>query len=811
MPEGRSTRSLRELALSLPSAPATARSVADTCLRYRYEESPDLLGYLASDGQLDYDGVLSLARQVLGGEVAAEDASARLDVHRLDALARLMAGRQVLAGDFSEAADLSQVVRLIRGEVGLDELSTRIEGQVNLAERRRDHVRLVIDEDAFDDDSDWILSTELAHPANGAPPAEAARWLELFNRRFLEFGHLPIAIAEGPGAPFDRVRVQVPEDRYVDGELVTVVMSVFKPDQSFRTAVESLVAQTWRNVEILVFDDCSPPEYDALLAEVTSLDPRIRFERMPRNSGTYAIRNAALARARGVFVAFQDSDDWAHPERIHGQVQPLLDDPELVATHCRCVRVFDDLHTLSVGMNSFRRGEASTVFRREVVIDALGGFDQTRKSADNEFYERLEAVFGAESVVNLQDVLVMTQLTPGSLSRDELKFGWHHPSRAAYVQARGHWHRQIMAGRDRPRLETGGPRTIPAPHYHLTGQPTPPTNADVVWVADWRDRIQEQTHEWALVASTVGHWSTLFAHAEDIRHADKKRRAFSDDLLRLQAGGQTRQVLWPDATSAAVVIVTDPSVLSLTRPPEEVGVRPERLIVIADTLTADGGVPFDVPTIQRNAQRMLRAEVEWLPGHDDIAEALTRSGAATVLAPSTITPPLRVRRRLLSGRRGGHRLVVGVTRPDPDAVLEPWLPADETLDIRVRWGGPAVRAVPFRHREGWLRFDHSMPEDDFLTQLDVLVLTAGRAIHVPGAVHAAMAQGVVVLADRAYEPLLGDAAVYAAADSAHVTLKELLADPGALDEQRERGYAFCQAAGERLHALITTMAGKDAR
>lgn len=812
MPEARPTTSLRQLALSLRQL--SPRAVADTCLRYRYEESPDLLAYLASNGDLDYAGVLSLARSVLAGEVTAEEATAHVDVPALDALVRLMAGRKVLSGDFAEPADLSQVVRLLRGEAALDELSPRIEGQVNLAAGRREHVRAVLDSEELDDDTEWILSTELAHPAHGAPPEESAAWLDLFNRRFVDFGHLPVTIPDGPGAMFDRVRVEVPDDRYVDdpdAPLVTVVMSVFQPDQSFRTAVSSLLAQTWRNLEILVVDDCSPPQYDALLHEVTSLDERIQFERMPQNGGTYRIRNAAIARARGAFIAFQDSDDWAHPERIQRQIEPLLDDPELVATHCRCVRVFDDLHTLAVGMNSFRRGEASTVVRRDVVVDALGGFDETRKSADNEFYERLAAVYGTDSVENLQDVLVMTQLTPGSLSRDELKFGWHHPSRATYVQARGHWHRQITAGQADPDIGLGGPRKIPAPHYHLTGKPAPAASADVLWIADWRDRVEEQTHDAALVVASAEDWSSLFAHAEDIRSAEKKRRPFADRLLALQSAGTTRQVLWPEQTHARLVMITDPGLLSLTRPPDEVGIRADRVVLVADTLAVAGGVPYDPATIERNATRMFDSEVVWLPGHAGIAGALVAAGAGAVEEPALITPPLPVRRRLTVGLRGGDRLVVGVTHPDPDADLVPWLPADETFDIRVRWGGPAVRAVPFRHREGWLRFDHTMAEEDLLAQLDVFTLMPGRIAAVPGPAYAAMAQGVVVLADEVYEPLLGHAAVYAAADGAQVKLKELLAEPEAVAEQRERGYDFAEAAGQRLQALLTALSGREAR
>lgn len=810
MPEGRPTRSLRDLAHSLDAAP---RAVADTCLRYRYTESPDLLAYLASRGELDYVGVLQMAREVLAGNVTVEETAAAFDLDALDALVRLMAGRKLLDGDFSEPADLSQVVRLIRGDTELDELSLRIEGQVNLAEGRRDHVRTILDDD-LDYDTEWILSTELAHPIHGASLEESVGWLALFNRRFTDFGHLPVAIADGPGAAFDRLRVDVPGERYVDGPdtpLVTVVMAVYKPDQSFRTAVESLTAQTWRNLEILIVDDCSPPQYDELLREVTALDPRIRFARMPENGGTYLIRNAAIARARGAFVAFQDADDWAHPERIETQVRPMLDDPHVVSTHCRCVRVFDDLHTLSVGMNSFRRGEASTVFRRDVVVRVMGGFDATRKAADNEFYDRLDATFGPEANIDLQDVLVATQLTPGSLSRDDFRFSWHHPARAAYVQARGHWHREIEAGRTEANIGLGGPRKIPAPHFHLTGQSAPAATADLLWIGDWRDRIEEQTHAAALVAATAGRWSTLVAHAEDIRFAQKKRRPFSDDLLRLQAEGRTRQVLWPEETHAEVVMVTDPMLLSLTRPRKDVGITAERVVVVAGMLAADGGLPYDPATIERAAHRMFRADVAWLPAHAGIAAALVTAGASRVLEPAVVAPPLAVQRRRTPELRGGQRLVIGVTHPAPDAELVPWLPADETFDVRVRWGGPAVRAVPFRHREGWLRFDHTMSEPDFLAQLDVYLLIPGDSVAMPGAAHAAMAQGAVVLADPSYEPLFGDAAVYAAPDGAHVRLKELLAEPDAVMEQRERGYVFSATAAERLRLLITTLTERDAR
>jgi len=445
---------LRDMALKLDKS---SLSIADESLRFRFEESPDLLALMASGGELGYDELLALVRDVLAGERPLEEA-ADLDPYALSALARLMAGlhmgERLMAGDFAQAADLSQVARMIKGDTIFSYYAPRVEGQVNLATGRFDHVEEMLADDDLNHDTELMLRLELAHPANGRPGATEEAWLTEFNRVFEEFGELPISLAPGDGPAFDRVRVDVPADLIVDhGPLITVIMSTFKPDQSFPTAVRSILDQTWRNLELLIVDDCSPPEFDALLEEVAGWDPRIELVRMPVNGGTYRIRNEAIRRSRGTFIAFQDSDDWAHPERLARQGAPLLEPDGPVASHCRGIRVFPDLSTLNVGLNSFRRAEASTLFRKDVVLDALGGFDETRKSADNEFYERILLVFGLESCLNLPDVLVMTHLTRDSLSRDELRFAWQHGARSGYVQARGHWHREIEAGRASPRLE----------------------------------------------------------------------------------------------------------------------------------------------------------------------------------------------------------------------------------------------------------------------------------------------------------------------------------------------------------------------
>src|SRR5690606_22328635 len=107
-------------------------------------------------------------------------------------------------------------------------------------------------------------------------------------------------------------------------------------------AIDSLLAQTYRDIEVLVVDDCSTDDTASIVKEFTLKDPRVRLIQRTRNGGPYAARNMALTDARGDFVTCHDSDDWAHPEKIQRQVVPMLEDRNLNVTASKWVRIQDD-------------------------------------------------------------------------------------------------------------------------------------------------------------------------------------------------------------------------------------------------------------------------------------------------------------------------------------------------------------------------------------------------------------------------------------------------------------------------------------
>jgi glycosyltransferase involved in cell wall biosynthesis len=112
----------------------------------------------------------------------------------------------------------------------------------------------------------------------------------------------------------------------VAGPLVSVAIPVYNGRATVAAAVRSVLAQTYRNLEVIVVDDGST---DGTWDVLRPFGSSIRAIRQA-NAGIAAARNAGLAAATGQFIALMDSDDLCEPERIAAQVRFLSEQPELV-------------------------------------------------------------------------------------------------------------------------------------------------------------------------------------------------------------------------------------------------------------------------------------------------------------------------------------------------------------------------------------------------------------------------------------------------------------------------------------------------
>lgn len=124
--------------------------------------------------------------------------------------------------------------------------------------------------------------------------------------------------------------------------LVSIITPAWKAAGMIRETVGSVQAQTCPDWEMLIAEDCGPDDTREIVRELACNDPRIILVEPERNGGPAAARNHALARARGRWVAFLDSDDQWLPEKLERQLAFHRAHSEAVLSFTGFRRISDD-------------------------------------------------------------------------------------------------------------------------------------------------------------------------------------------------------------------------------------------------------------------------------------------------------------------------------------------------------------------------------------------------------------------------------------------------------------------------------------
>jgi len=123
-----------------------------------------------------------------------------------------------------------------------------------------------------------------------------------------------------------------------DRPTVSVLLPVYNGARYLRPAVESILAQTFADFELIAVDDGSTDRSLAMLREYARRDPRVHVISRP-NTGIAGALNDALAAARGEFLARMDADDISHPERFARQLDHLRGHPDCVLLGSRVMLI----------------------------------------------------------------------------------------------------------------------------------------------------------------------------------------------------------------------------------------------------------------------------------------------------------------------------------------------------------------------------------------------------------------------------------------------------------------------------------------
>jgi cellulose synthase/poly-beta-1,6-N-acetylglucosamine synthase-like glycosyltransferase len=220
---------------------------------------------------------------------------------------------------------------------------------------------------------------------------------------------------------------------------VSVVMSVYNGQRYLRRAIESILAQEFRDFEFIIVNDGSNDGSRAILAEYESRDPRIRVIDQ-ENRGLTKSLIRGCAEARGEYIARQDADDWSHPRRLASCVELLDQQPECViaSSWSKCVDAEGDLvdaierpadsRAATLALLHERigpPGHGSVTFRR-LAYEKVGGYRECFYfGQDGDLWLRLASIGG---VVYAQEYLYTYLVTPSSIS------GAHSPAQFEFAE-----------------------------------------------------------------------------------------------------------------------------------------------------------------------------------------------------------------------------------------------------------------------------------------------------------------------------------------------------------------------------------------
>ena len=125
-------------------------------------------------------------------------------------------------------------------------------------------------------------------------------------------------------------------------QLVSVIIPTYNRADTVKRAVESVLGQTYSNIEVIVVDDCSSDDTKKIIESIS--DDRVSFIRLETNSGACVARNKGVENASGEYIAFQDSDDFWHPDKLEKQVS-FLEKGEYDFVTCGFYRISNSSRT----------------------------------------------------------------------------------------------------------------------------------------------------------------------------------------------------------------------------------------------------------------------------------------------------------------------------------------------------------------------------------------------------------------------------------------------------------------------------------
>lgn len=180
--------------------------------------------------------------------------------------------------------------------------------------------------------------------------------------------------------------------------MVSVLMTAFNRQQYIAAAIESVLASTYKNFELIIVDDCSTDNTVAIAKSYEARDKRVKLYVNGKNLGDYPNRNKAASFASGKYIKYLDSDDIIYPHGLEVMVSSMEKFPE-AGYGLSCIGDEDRPFPVSISPAQaykehfgnkyhFNRAPGSSIIKKDA-FEKMGGFSGLRQVGDFEFWLKI--------------------------------------------------------------------------------------------------------------------------------------------------------------------------------------------------------------------------------------------------------------------------------------------------------------------------------------------------------------------------------------------------------------------------------------
>ena len=182
-------------------------------------------------------------------------------------------------------------------------------------------------------------------------------------------------------------------------QIVSVLMTTYNREKYIDESIQSLLASTYRNFELIIVDDCSIDKTVEIARKYEALDHRIKVFINEKNLGDYPNRNRAASYANGKYLKYVDADDYIYPNGLEIIVNQMENNPEaavgLFSLQQNIQKPFPILlypkeayEYNFFGQGLFHKAPLSAIIRKDA-FDKIGGFKPDRMTSDFEMWHRM--------------------------------------------------------------------------------------------------------------------------------------------------------------------------------------------------------------------------------------------------------------------------------------------------------------------------------------------------------------------------------------------------------------------------------------